>query len=96
MHYVGAAVGALMVIAIVCKVFIDRHMTLAEGVPIAILFGIWAYLQWHGPVGGSPLLLLIGYVLLGRSYRRNAPFYRQRFHERLAEIRARRTRQTPR
>jgi hypothetical protein len=89
-NVIGAGIAALMIVVVALKVFVDREMKVSEAVPIAILFAIWGAVQWRGSSpGGSPIILIVAFVLLARVYGRNAPRYRQRFHQRLAEIQSR-------
>jgi hypothetical protein len=91
-HSIGAGFAALLLLGVVLKVFLDRHMTVAEGTVIAVFFGAWGYMQLHGRPGNSGLLLFIGFVLLALAYRRNAAVYGQRVHDQLDVMRARKPR----
>lgn len=86
-NYIGACVGAMFVLVVIMKIFVDRQMTVAEGIPIAAAFGTWGYLQLRGQNGGL-LLAAIGLIMLARVYQRNLPTYRRRIQERLEANRA--------
>ena len=90
-NYIGVGFAVVLVLGVVLKVIVDRHMTVGEGIVTALLFASWGYMQLHGRPGNSGLLLLIGFILLARMYQRNAPVYRQRLKDQLEVIRARRS-----
>lgn len=74
---------------VVAKVFVERQMTFSEGVPAAVLFGIFGYMQFHGPPGNSFILPVIALIIIARMYKRNAPSFMARVNERILENRVR-------
>lgn len=80
-----AALGLLGVVGSV----LERKMTLSEGVAAAVLFGLFGYMQFHGPPGNSLILPVIALVIIAGMYKRNAPRFMRRVNERILENRAR-------
>lgn len=78
---VAAAVIALLALSgVVGKILIDKEMSLQQGVPIAVLFALWGYLQVRIATGSGDHLqgiaLVVGIVAvvaIGQFYWRNPP-----------------------
>jgi len=70
---------------VVGKIVIDKDMTLHQGVPIAMVFALWGYVQVRIATGsgehlqGIALVLeIVGVVAIGQFYLRNPPGRRKR------------------
>lgn len=80
-----AALGLFGVVGSV----LERKMTLSEGVPAAVLFGTFGYMQFHGPPGNSLILPVLALFIIARMWKRNAPLFMARVNRRILENRAR-------
>ena len=80
-NYITGTFAALMILVVIGKVFMDRQMTIKEATPIVMVFGLCSYALFTG--GNGFIFFVIGMILLGRFYKRVAPDYKRRIHERL-------------
>lgn len=78
-EFIPLVLGLMILCFLILKIFVEREMTLREGIPIAIAAALWVYLQirivayGEGSVHYATFAALITIMLTGQYYWRHPP-----------------------